>query len=443
MATLAAALATVIAVGCDGSNKDQLSSPAVQVDASAPPPTGSTRATGLLEGLRAAVPGVDLPPAMAEKVKAIDPSLTDTRGAAVGYDLATIALVATEAARSDAPGRIADVARSVTRQGGKCVNFDTCLFSIEKGGNPDYDGISGAIELRPDGRAGDIAMTEVTFDRLDALQGTRTLNAQNIDPESDSRQPDPLFGPKPDGVLRIGTVLPVLGPRGDASRAMIAGIKLAIAEANATGGAIGDPVQLVPDESGDGSVGAALQGAEKAIATERADVIIGGPTVEISQALIEPVTSAGVLLMSPVDGDPTPAGVDDRGLYLRIGPAPSTRAVVTADEVTVDGYTQVYVLASSDPSNDKLVLELGGELEKRGARAAKLTRYDPAATNFDAEATDVFNTGAEATVIIGGTEDTARLIRALAGQTRGPSDTPTYGTDLNVTPELAEAVARL
>jgi ABC-type branched-subunit amino acid transport system substrate-binding protein len=147
-----------------------------------------------------------------------------------------------------------------------------------------------------------------------------------------------------------------------------------------------------------------------------------------------------VLLLSATDGAQTPAGTDDRGLYIRIAPPDSIRSVITADELTVDGYLKICVLEAVTPANQQLLLLLTAELEKRGATVAKLVTYDPNATDFTAQANEVFQAGAEATVILGGVSDTARMIKALHLKARGPSDAPTYGTDLNVRPALAAAI---
>lgn len=212
-------------------------------------------------------------------------------------------------------------------------------------------------------------------------------------------------------------------------------------QVNSTGGVLGEPIDLIlTPGAGDGGPADIVAAAKTDIEVGHADVIIGGATSEISQALIEPVTSAGVLLLSATDGTTAPAGLNDRGLYIRIAAPDSIRSVITADELTVDGYLKICVLEGTTPANDQLLLLLTAELEKRGAAVIKIVTYDPSAADYTAQANEVFQAGAEATVILGDVADTARMIKALHDKARGPSDAPTYGTDLNVRPALADAI---
>jgi len=442
-AALGIALITaIVAAGCSSADETALEAGGVRIETSNSPPTSPGPVSGLLDGFRGAVTGVALPQDIIDELKVIDPGLTSLDGAAAGYDLATIATLSAELSRSDAPGRMAQEIRAVTTTGEKCTDFDSCIAAADRGSDPDYDGLTGAIELRADGRPNDFGVTEVVFDAADRLNDSRTLAAQASEPGDNGTFPDPLFGPRPDGVLRIGVVLPALGPDGATGRAALAAIRLVIGKVNSTGGALGEPVELIVD-SEDPTPAAVLAAAKDDIELKHADVIIGGANAEISQALIEPVTSAGVLLLSGTDGARTPAGTNDRGLYIRLAPPDSIRSVITADELTVDGYLRICALAATTPANNQLLLELTAELNKRGAAVVSIVSYDPTATDYSTEATAVFQAGAEATVILGDVDDTARMIKALHETARGPRDAPTYGTDLNVRTALVDAIRQL
>ena len=103
-----------------------------------------------------------------------------------------------------------------------------------------------------------------------------------------------------------------MGPDGAAARAALAGAKVAVDEVNAEGGVLGEPVVLVPDESGDGSSSATTDAVRRLI-DRPVDAVIGGTVYGITSVAIPELTDAGIILFSPTDTARALSVADDRG----------------------------------------------------------------------------------------------------------------------------------
>ena len=80
----------------------------------------------------------------------MNPQLTDYNYAAETYDAITIIALAVEQAKDDGIA-YAEKINGITRTGDKCTDFKSCKAIIDAGGDPDYDGISGPLEVAGNG----------------------------------------------------------------------------------------------------------------------------------------------------------------------------------------------------------------------------------------------------------------------------------------------------
>src|SRR5690606_25579815 len=101
--------------------------------------------------------------------------LTTAVGAAAAYDSVVIAGLAAEIARSDAPSKLAAEIAGVTTEGTKCGSYATCRVLTDSMSSLDYDGQSGAIELRPDGDPGEASYA---VGRIDEDGGIEKLSVR-------------------------------------------------------------------------------------------------------------------------------------------------------------------------------------------------------------------------------------------------------------------------
>ena len=108
---------------------------------------GEDLPAGVLEGTKGSLPGAEATGEFRERLKTVDPALTDFSYAAESYDAVITSALAAVAAESDAGEAIAAELPDVTREGEKCTTFEECQTMLEEGTDIDYDGISGPIEL--------------------------------------------------------------------------------------------------------------------------------------------------------------------------------------------------------------------------------------------------------------------------------------------------------
>lgn len=98
------------------------------------------------DGLRGVAPASQGSTAFLDALRAFSP-LDPVPFAAHAYDCAVIIALAVAQAGSDDPARFAPLLSEVTRGGERCTTPAACLEIIARGGDPDYDGASGPLEL--------------------------------------------------------------------------------------------------------------------------------------------------------------------------------------------------------------------------------------------------------------------------------------------------------
>lgn len=120
--------------------------------------------TGLLEGMKGTTPATELSGDFEERLRAIDPSLSDTNYAGESYDAVVISALAAEIAESTNGAAIASEINGVTRDGTKCTTFQECLDLIRAGEDIDYDGITGELEFSTPGEPTIGSYARLVFD---------------------------------------------------------------------------------------------------------------------------------------------------------------------------------------------------------------------------------------------------------------------------------------
>src|SRR5512135_458116 len=102
------------------------------------------------------------------------------------------------------------------------------------------------------------------------------------------------------GPLVIGSVLPQTGSLAFLGPPEFAGVALAIKQINDAGGVLGQPVTNLPGDSGDTSTNIASQTVDRLL-SQKADVIVGAASSSVSLTIIDKITSAGVMEISPAN----------------------------------------------------------------------------------------------------------------------------------------------
>ncbi len=211
--------------------------------------------------------------------------------------------------------------------------------------------------------------------------------------------------------LKLGYLLPETGQLAFLGPPMVSGVQLAIQEINEAGGVLGNPVELLSgDEAGD--AGRAAEEATRLLAGN-VQGIIGAAATGMTMAVIDQITSAGVVQCSPSNtGILLTAQPDNGGYYFRTAPSDVLQAPVLADLVTNAGYTSVAVAARADDYGVPFMNETVAQLEARGATVTIAEAYDPDAGTFDSVVDAMLGSGADAYVLITFVEG-AQIVQGL------------------------------
>lgn len=234
-------------------------------------------------------------------------------------------------------------------------------------------------------------------------------------------------GGRVDGTLKLGYVLPETGQLAFLGPPQIQAAKYAVSQINDAGGVLGKPIPslVAGDEAGDEAV--ANQSADRVLAAN-VDGIIGAAASGMSAAIIDKVTSSGVLQCSGSNTAPNFTTAKDNGFYFRTAPSDALQGPILADTIVADGHTNVALVARADDYGKGLLNATADALEEAGATVALRTTYDPNAQNFDATVEKIADAKPDAAVVIA-FEEGVQILQGMIEAGVGPKDIGVYGAD--------------
>ncbi|MEV1331848.1 ABC transporter substrate-binding protein [Micromonospora costi] len=381
----------------------------------------------LVDGMKGTTPLTPLPEDFKNRLRSVDPKLTDYLYSGETYDAVAISALAAQLAGSTDPAAIARQIVGVTNGGQRCEDVATCLSLARNGQDIEYRSVSltragftdagepataSYATLHFDGQQINDAKTEFVGAGEETAASTKT-------PPKGRKQPTGAADREDGSPLVIGGLLPKTGDLALAYPPMAAAAELAIKEINAAGGVLGDPVTWI-----DGDDGTSPTVAKATVASHieaGVDVIIGAGGSGISLEVLPDVVQAGLILFSPSNTDDGLTTAEDKGLYFRTAPPDSLQGRALADVILRDGSQRIAIVARKDSYGEGLQAVVKAELEKAGITTdrLKLLTYEPPAApsdppvNFSDGATQIKDFGADAVLVIGFAES-AQVIRALA-----------------------------
>ncbi|MDI9903046.1 ABC transporter substrate-binding protein [Rhodococcus sp. IEGM 1409] len=243
--------------------------------------------------------------------------------------------------------------------------------------------------------------------------------------------------------LRIGTLLPDTGSLSFLGPPMVAGTQLGVNDVNAAGGVLGQPVQLIPGDSGDTTTDTANSTVDRELAAGT-QVIVGAASSSVSLKVIDKIASAGVVMFSPANTSDQFVCYPDKGMYFRTAPTDVLQAQAVAQLISDDGGQRVAIMALNDPYGTGLADNIEKNLVDSGVPSDQIEKiiYDPNAQSFNSEVDQVKNFNPDAVALVG-FEESAKIITRMHEVGIGPSDgMAMYGVDGNMGNALGESVAK-
>lgn len=236
---------------------------------------------------------------------------------------------------------------------------------------------------------------------------------------------------KPDDVLRIANILPETGTLSFLGPPGFAGSALAIAEINDAGGVLDKPVEALNGDSGDASTTIAVTTADQMLQDE-ADVVVGAASSDVTKNIVDRITTAGVLQISPATTSIEFIDWADHGLFFRTAPSDQLQGAVLASVAKNDGVTKPVVLARQDSYGENLAQTFTNSFEGAGgAMAAAPVIYDPDAESFAEQVGQVAAAAPDGIVLVGYTEST-KIVQELIKQGIGPDRVKLFLVDGNL-----------
>lgn len=231
-----------------------------------------------------------------------------------------------------------------------------------------------------------------------------------------------------DGTLKIGYLLPQTGDLSFLGPPMIKGVEMAIRDINAAGGVLGKDVVLVEADDGtDPDVASAA--VDKLLGTDNVDAIIGAAASSVTLAVIDKVTGAGVVECSPSNTGSNLTDYDDDGFYFRTAPPDNLQSQALGDLMIDDGHSNIGIIAINNDYGKGFAEQLAAHLEDAGASVIDPAYYDPAGTDFSAEAQQVAAGSPDAVAVIAYPDTGGQVFSAMIANGIGPSDVGVYITD--------------
>ena len=273
----------------------------------------------------------------------------------------------------------------------------------------------------------------------DAMEDEESEDAME-DEEEDAMEDEEGAMAEGDGILTIGTILPVTGDLAFLGPAEVQGAELAIADINAAGGVLGGDVVLEQGDSGDTTTDIASTEVDRLLALG-ADAIMGAASSAVSKTVIDKITGAGVIQFSPANTSPDFTTYDDNGLYFRTAPSDLLQGRVLANAVLEQGNESASVLFRQESYGQGLADAFLENFEASGGVIDEFLPYAIDVESFDAEIDTIVEAGSDAIIVIGFAES-ANILTTMHERGVGPtSDTNVWGVDGNdgINGEMADA----
>jgi hypothetical protein len=381
---------------------------------------------GALQGMKGTTPLTDLSQDFRDRLLGVDPNLGNTFNyAGESYDAVILTALASAMAQSNQATVFGPYVNGVTFGGDKCQDFKSCMDIISKGGNPDYDGVTGPLAFADPGEPAVASFGTLQFGSDNKLDPALTEYLVVGDEENAATNEGPAAAAfdsgNGKGALKIGMLLPLTGSLAFLGPPEVAGVTLAVKEINAAGGVLGAPVELVSGDSGDTSTNIASQ----TVASHQqagVNAIVGAASSDVTKTVIDTVTQAGIMMISPANTSDSFTTYNDNGLYFRTAPPDLFQGQVLADLITKEGNQSVGILAQNGEYGTGLAQVIADNLANAGLGedVVKQVYYDPNASDFSDVVQQMKDLNPDAIVVIG-FDESARIIQVMNEQGIGPA----------------------
>lgn len=237
----------------------------------------------------------------------------------------------------------------------------------------------------------------------------------------------PEAGSSVDGVLTVGSIIPLTGDLAFLAPPEVAGLRLAEEDINAAGGVLGNDIVTIEGDSGDTNVDIANPTVDGQLA-EGADVIIGAASSAVSKLVIDKITGAGVIQFSMANTSPDFTTYDDNGLYFRVAPSDLLQGRVLANTIAADGAQSLSIIFRQESYGEGLANAIRDNFESSGGTVDEFLPYAVDTENFDPEIDKLVAADSDAIVVVA-FQEAGNILTTMHERGIGPVDKAVYGVD--------------
>ncbi|WP_454048430.1 ABC transporter substrate-binding protein [Cellulomonas sp. Marseille-Q8402] len=221
--------------------------------------------------------------------------------------------------------------------------------------------------------------------------------------------------------LILGTLLPQTGTLAYLGPPEIAGVDLAVEEINEAGGVLGEDVEVVHADSSDADHAEVATQSVTDLLSQDVQVIIGAASSSVTLNVIDDITGAEVVQISPANTATSLSGYSD--FYFRTAPPDTVQGAALGNLIVSDGRANVGILVFNDDYGTSLRDVVKTTVEDAGATVVygnEGEEFDPAASSFATDVTALMATSPDAVVVLA-FEQTKQIIPELVAAGVDPS----------------------
>lgn len=377
---------------------------------------------GLLDGMKGTAPLIPLTESFKLRLRAIDPNLRDVAYAGESYDAIVIVALATQLARTTDPEVVKTYINGVTNFGTLCTTVADCLRLAWAGKDLQYQGVTVKTGFSDIGEPSTTTYGTMHFNESNKIADVLTEYVGAGAPGTASVKPGPAPA-KPDqkavgAPLVIGDLTSHTGGNSESNPPIIAGAKLALKEINDVGGVLDQKIQWLPGDDKTDIEKAKVQ--LSAHLKAGAHVVLGPTTSRVSMGVMEQITAANVIAISPSATSAQLSTVADDGQFFRTAPSDVLQGKALADVIMRDGTKKVSIIAMKGAYGEGLQINVRDELIKAGIPSSLIQTLNYDAPSDDtiplsvAEQVRAIKAFAPDGVLIVGLDESAQVVTQLA-----------------------------
>jgi branched-chain amino acid transport system substrate-binding protein len=241
-----------------------------------------------------------------------------------------------------------------------------------------------------------------------------------------------------DGVLRIGGLLPQTGGWEAVGRTQRAAAQLAVTDVNAAGGVLGQQVVFTIGDEGGGPESAEI--ARRTVDGQLdagVDIVLGATSETGSLNVIDRVTGACVIQVSPSNTSIEFTTYDDGDLYFRTAPSNALQGQALAELMLGDD-NRTAAIVGVDRQYGHEIRELTAPPFEAGGGEVVLDRsYDPEDDDFSGVVDEIVEADPDA-LVLAGFDETGVVLASLFERGFTPDGKHIYLTDSNMSDATGE-----